>query len=365
MFYALSFKKLLLYAVLLLLLSILLANPEGVMEALQNAMLLCYRTVIPSLFPFFVLSGILTGSGFDRVLEKVFSPVMKPLFRTGGASALPFGIGIMSGYPTGAKATLELYEKGAISRSEAERLLPFCNNSGPLFVIGAIGIGLLQSHSLGIYLYLVHILSALCVGLCFRFYPGRESLSAKLPTATPNGKSIAQLVPDAVRIGTSQILTVCGFILFFSALSACLGPIFDRFLPALFSLSAKALLELTVGAQAVSTYGFSLPAALVFISFLLGFGGICVHLQVAGILSGSGLALMPYFLGKILHGFLAALLSFLTLPLLPDDVFLAGPESLPTVSLLSDFPDPGPYGPIISIFFLIILLINYKKIIAR
>ncbi len=364
-FYAVSLKKLLLYCSLLLLLLLLLLNPENSINALQKSMLLCYHTVIPSLFPFFVLSGILTGSGFDKVLEKLFSPVMKPLFRTGGASALPFGIGIMSGYPTGAKATLELYEKDAISHSEAERLLPFCNNSGPLFVIGAIGTGLLQSPRLGTYLYIIHILSALFVGLCLRFYPGKETVSSKAPSSSPKNKSFSLLVTDAVGSSTSQILTVCGFILFFSALNACLSPIFDHFLPPFFSLAAKALLELTVGAQSISNYGFSLPATLIFLSFLIGFGGICVHLQVTGILSGSGLSLVPYCFGKILHGLLAAFLTYLTLPFLPKDALLVVPVIQPTVSLLSNSPGLVSSVPVISILFFFVLLINYKKIIAK
>ncbi len=308
----LRLQKLTLYGVIFLLIILLLVQSEHVISAVQNALLLCYQTVIPSLFPFFVLSGMLTAGNFIKKLAKLLSPVMYPLFHISGAGALPFTIGIISGYPMGAKVTTELYLSGAISRQEAARLLPFTNNSGPLFIIGAVGTGMLNQPSLGIYLYCIHVLCALLVGFCFRFYHGSFSFDERQKSTG----SLAQTLSfsDVVAKSVNTMLLVCGFIIFFAAVCACLTPLLDT-LPKSLSLFIKGILEVTNGSQIVAQ---SMPAPRLMLSILsgiIGFGGICVMLQVAGIVTPAGLSMKTYAIGKILHGIFSAITCYCLYPL--------------------------------------------------
>ncbi|HOQ08473.1 MAG TPA: nucleoside recognition domain-containing protein, partial [Clostridiales bacterium] len=93
--------------------------------------------VVPSLLPFFIASELLNSSGFINVAGTLLEPVMRPLFRLPGCSSLALALGVTSGYPVGARITADLRKSGALTRTEAERLLAFTNNSGPLFIIGA------------------------------------------------------------------------------------------------------------------------------------------------------------------------------------------------------------------------------------
>lgn len=315
-YFVFRLKQLMLYGGLLLLILLLILQSNQVITAIQNALLLCYKTVIPSLFPFFVLSGMLTTGSFIKKVAKWLSPLMKPLFGVSGAGALPFAIGIISGYPMGAKMTTELYQEGAVTKEEAMRLLPFTNNSGPLFIIGAVGIGMLQNIKVGIFLYIIHILSALLVGLCFRFYKTENSIENR-----PSSFRSSAHAPTFSEIMSSSVNTmflICGFIVFFSAISACLSPILDRLGST--SLYIKSILEVTNGAHLITQTGFQAVTTISFLSFIIGFGGICVMLQVAGITTPAALSLKSYIYGKTLQGILGAILSFCLYPLYRDGV---------------------------------------------
>ncbi len=334
-YFVFRLKQLMLYGGLLLLILLLIFQSNQVITAIQNALLLCYKTVIPSLFPFFVLSGMLTSGSFIKKVAKWLSPLMKPLFHVSGAGALPFAIGIISGYPMGAKMTTELYQRGAVTKEEAMRLLPFTNNSGPLFIIGAVGVGMLNNIKIGIFLYMIHILSALLVGLCFRFYKIENSLENRTSSFRSSAPTLT--FSEVMSSSVNTMLLICGFIVFFSAVSACLSPILDRLGSA--SLYIKSILEVTNGAHLITQTDFPAITTISLLSFIIGFGGICVMLQVAGITTPTSLSLRSYIYGKTLQGILGATLSFFLYPLFLDGeitVFASSPQiPLPQMTHLS------------------------------
>ena len=125
--------------------SALLLLPEVSAQAVRDAMLLCVQTLIPSLFPFFVLSSLLIACGASELLSALLSPLMRPLFGLSGAGAAALALGLCGGYPVGARTAAELVENGALSQEEGERLLAFCNNAGPGFLLGVCGAGVFSS----------------------------------------------------------------------------------------------------------------------------------------------------------------------------------------------------------------------------
>jgi len=143
-------------------------------NAARRGIKLWFEVVFPSLFPFFVASDILNKTGFVRVMGFLFEPIMKPLFKVPGQGAFAFLMGITSGYPTGAKITSELYMAGDLTENEAERLLAFTNNSGPLFIFGAVAVGMFKAPELGILLFSCHVAACISVGILFGLFK-RES----------------------------------------------------------------------------------------------------------------------------------------------------------------------------------------------
>lgn len=301
-------------------------NPAACVWAANKALALCAEAVVPSLFPFFVCSNLLIALGGASILSRYLSRLMRPLFGIPGSGALAVVLGVVSGYPVGADCVAALYTSGSCTKAEAERMLTFCNNSGPLFVMGAVGVGMLHNPKLGAVLYGVHILSALLTGLLFRrFGKGQdttESLPPKARTESP-----CSAVGGAVANGVSSILKVCGFVVVFAVLTAGV-PAWRG------SQFLYALLEITGGIQAllqVHELGrYLLPA----VSFFLAFSGVSVLLQVAGIIMPAGLSVKPYLMGKLTQGVLAFLLTGPALGLFDavSPVFLQTPVSVPAIT---------------------------------
>ena len=128
-------KKLVLQIIVAAIIVMIVTNANAAVEYANRAIDICIGIIVPTLFPFFICSGLLIYSGFCETLARMFRFCMKPLFNVGAMGASAFVIGIVSGYPLGAITAGELYKNSYITKTEAERLLAFCNNSGPLFIL--------------------------------------------------------------------------------------------------------------------------------------------------------------------------------------------------------------------------------------
>lgn len=308
----------------------MISQPQLCIESARNAVELCLTVVIPSLFPFFICSGLFVALGLAYWAGRALSPIMRPLFRVPGSGALAFVLGIVSGYPVGAKCAVDLYHCGACSKTEAERLLAFCNNSGPLFIMGAVGVGMLQNPQAGRLLYLSHVISALLTGLLFRFY-GKDMYGAKaLPPSKPsNMHSVGEAMGEVVSNAVDTMLKVCAFVLVFSVFGALLPQI-----PARSFLYG--ILEITGGIRAWLNNGAGGTFGFACISFFLAFSGVSVLLQVSSIVTPGGLSIFPYITGKLVQGGISFAVTLLLLQWFPistatfSTAFVIPPESVPT-----------------------------------
>lgn len=296
-------KKFLTYTGILLITVLILLNGEQSIQYAKNALNICYDVIIPSLFPFFMCSGLLIYSGFCESLARLCRPVMMPLFNINGSGAAAFVLGILSGYPLGAVTACQLYENRYLSETETERLLAFCNNSGPLFILGSVGVALYASPKIGILLYLAHILASLTVGFLFRFYKKKEYHALPATIQNPE-RSFGEIFSIVIKNSIQNILIVCAAILFFSV-AANLIMQYITVTPWLKS-TLTGLIEFATGSIGIAHSALALPYKLVLSSLIVGFAGLSVHMQVMGVISQHKLSLKPYIIGKILHGIIAA-----------------------------------------------------------
>lgn len=304
-----------LFSVLLIATGLILF-PQHTTAAARNALTLCGSVLIPSLFPFFVLSGLVIESGLAARLGRICESLMRPIFRVCGIGSSAYILGMIGGYPIGASCVVDLYEKRLCTKTEAERMLAFCNNSGPAFILGAIGSGVFQSVRIGVLLYGIHLIASACTGVLFRFYHRREQpgfTTARVSAVKP----FASAFPLAVRNALQSTLNVCAFVLFFAVLLQILKTF--GMIPALAGLFGGGSLalqgvtgcfEVTTGLCALQPSPETLTACFILASFLLGFAGLAIHCQVLSFVNRTDLSLAPYFVGKILHGCLSALLAF-------------------------------------------------------
>jgi len=294
----------------------LLLYPAQAMEAAQTGLLLCFNVIIPSLFPFFVLSGLLVELGLVSYLGKLLAPLMHPLFRIPGEGAAALALSFVGGYPVGARTTLSLYERGLCSRVQAERMLAFCNNSGPAFIFGVVGTGIFANSKAGLMLYLAHVAASLCVGFLFRFYKsGPSDNCMDVSPVRISSPHFSSAFTNSIKDSMGATLNICAFVLFFtvaihlltltglfSALAALLTP--GRLDPLWGERLLTGLLELSSGVSSLRSGNGG--GRLELAAFMLGWAGLSVHCQVLSFLGGSGLSVKPYFAGKLLHGLLSA-----------------------------------------------------------
>lgn len=278
--------------------------PEQCIRAAQKALVLCLNNVIPSLFPFFVISSLFVSLGFASSLSRYISGFMKPVFNVSGAGALSVILGLISGYPIGAATSAELYKKGFISKQEAERLLAFTNNSGPLFILGVIGCGMLNSPEKGLLIYVSHIIAAIFTGIIFRFYKTKQIAHTHLLSPAPisysgAAKNIGEALGDSMNSAVENMLKVCGFVILFSVICSCLPK--SRIYPYIYSI-----FEITGGLNQIANTGLDETLKLSLISFFLSLSGVSVMCQVSSCVISAGLSMAPYITGKTIQ----AILSF-------------------------------------------------------
>ena len=297
-------KKYFLWAFALLTVFLLVADAKNALVYSRDALNMCFEIIVPTLFPFFICSGILIYSGFCELMAKMFRFCMYPLFRVAPAGSGAFVLGIVSGYPLGAVTAGELYANNYLSKSEAERLLAFCNNSGPLFILGSVGIAVYSNIRIGAAMYLTHILAAITVGILFRFY-GRNRHSSPPTRMTSRERSVGEIFDTVLQNSIRSILTVCGTVVFFSAASRLIINLLP--LSALSDAVVSGIAEFVTGTVKIAALDEAIMRKLILTSAVVGFAGISVHVQVMAVIARYELSLLPYILGKILHGIIAAL----------------------------------------------------------
>lgn len=280
---------------------VLILDSKTALKGAAVGVELCIKSVIPSLFPFFLLSGILVASWMGASF-----PLLRPLCRFLG---MPKGseslliAGFLGGYPVGAKAIRDAWAKGFLRKEDAQRLLCFCNNAGPAFLFGMVA-PLFPDPFSGWALWGIHILSALITSCILR-----EKTTAQVSIPHEKSGNLTQSLIGAIKV-TAQ---VCGWVILFRILSAFLERWVLWAFPLWIRCAVTGLLELTNGCISLASVG-SGNLRFLLCSAMLAFGGLCVCLQTASVTQG--LSLRFYCFGKLTQTLFSLLISAVYLRLL-------------------------------------------------
>lgn len=301
--------------------------------AAKSGISLWTNNVIPSLFPFLVAVELLKNTNIIYFLSIHLDEYMNPLFNLPGISAFPFIMGILSGYPVGAKIVSDLYEKNACTKDEAERMLPFVNNSGPLFIIGTVGISFYANSTIGIILLFTHIISSITVGIVFGIISRikkRHKYSNSNYLVSPNNAisiyELGEILGSSIMSSIRTILLIGGFVTLFSVIISILEKtkvliIISNLLGNIFNINSSiissfitGIIEFTNGLNKISAIHLkNISLNIIISSFIIGFGGISVLLQVLSIIAKQKLSINKYVIGKLLQAFVSAFYTFLVL----------------------------------------------------
>lgn len=287
----------------------LLRFPEDAGRGVTNGIDLCIETLIPSMFPFMFLSTFIINSGIINRLERTVGPLTQKVFRLPGICAAVIAFSMTGGLPIGPKMTSDLYSKGYITALQGRRMLFFCMNPGPAFVISAVGHYMLGSEKIGVILYTSVVLSSLLIGFfsarvcedCFNITVNADTAKVKAELHTALQQSVVQ--------SCRSMLTVCAWVILFSCFIELVAilPLTDGTKAFLY-----ATLEMTNGCKVLSA---SFPVPL--LAGIIGFGGICAHMQVMSSVLKLRLKVKYFICARVLNGGLSVLISMFLLELFP------------------------------------------------
>jgi sporulation integral membrane protein YlbJ len=297
-------------AISLLAFVLIIAQTDVAIEYMNKGLKLCAENVIPSLFPFMVISELIVRSGIGVRLSRVLSHPIKMLFGVGEASACAYILGVLCGFPIGAKTAVSMYDSGMMTKRELERTMTFCNNPGSAFVISAVGSSLLGNKSLGILIFCCVMLSSVIVGIMSRIFMSRkEDIVVHAHEDTVGAEIDVSIFTSAIQSSATSMLIVCSYVAFFSVIVGCIGSALAYFhIPDTITSCIFGFFELSSGVGAAAAEKSAISAVLLCAAFC-GWSGLSVHCQVMTVAAGRGISFKPYIIAKAVQGLVCSALA--------------------------------------------------------
>ncbi|MBQ4039560.1 MAG: hypothetical protein IJC91_00370 [Oscillospiraceae bacterium] len=332
--------------------ALFVALPQYSSQGVKSGLLICAQTVVPSLFPFCVLSSFFVKTGLCSALGRLISPFTKKLFALPGEAGGIMIMGLCGGFPVGASMTAALLEDGVLSRNDANRLMMFCVNAGPAFVIGAVGAGMLGSVKAGVILFLSLSAASLAVGFLTRFIPRKEDEEQNVTNRCVQAQPIRDALPSAVADGTKAMISICAWVVLFSCLL--------EYVP-LLGLSRETdillncVLEVTRGCVSLAELG-NIPV----LAAALGWSGLSVHCQVMRYVKAAQVPFLHFVCARIINGALACVICAGLLKVFPCTVTTFA-QNVQTVPIAFSFSAPAAAAMLFMGALLILELDSKRK----
>ena len=324
-----NYSRIFFLIIILILTTFMIINPQETVTAAGMGCKLWFTILLPALLPFFIVAELMVSLGFVNFLGVILEPVMRPIFRLPGCSSLVVVMGFTSGFPIGAVLSRRLYDEKLLTANEAERLVSFTNNSSPLFILGAVGVGMFASPLAGYVLAFSHYLSNILVGIIWRFRGSPQTISifrreqSLLQEAyqafliNRNTQGIGALLGDAIKNSLNNILAIAGFVIIFSVLTrmlsvwgimdglammlSCMFKAFCLPYPVAYGLG-MGMFEITLGTRTVVLASQAdLLYKLLAVSAILAFSGFSIIAQVMSIMAGTAVRLSFYLLSRLIQ----------------------------------------------------------------
>jgi sporulation integral membrane protein YlbJ len=278
-----------------------------VFDSINYALNIWVNNLIPTLFPFFIISDILINYKFTDYIPRIFRKICKYLFNITDNMITILILSIISGFPSNARNTRTLYDNGEISLDEANHILIFSHFSNPIFILTTVAIFFFNNQNLGIILLISHYLSNFILGILFRKYFNHDDnfVSNTLDTK----KYFGNVFIGAIRKSIDAILLICGIVTVFMLLSSIISSTF--YFNIYNSMLVKGILEITIGIEALSKLGLSMTYKAVIASCFLAFGGLSVHMQVMSQIVDTDIKYKYFFVGRIYQMIISGIITYL------------------------------------------------------
>jgi sporulation integral membrane protein YlbJ len=318
----------------------LVAFPKETFEASLRGLNTWWNIVLPALLPFFIMSQILISLNIIKIFGVLLEPIMKPLFGLPGTGAFVLAIGYTSGAPISSIITANLRKKQLLSVNEAEKLICFTSNASPLFMFGAIAIGMFNRAEIGVIIAISHYSANLLIGFLLRFWfknkqrmccnshshPHKKPINTMFASSLGANAPLGSILSDAIKQSIHTLIQIGGFITLFSVIIELLSLFYIIdiisflltiiFFPLGIELDlargiTSGFVEMTIGAKLIADSTSPLRLKIAALSLILGWSGLSIHAQSLSMLNGTDIRFFPFVISRALHGSIAALISLL------------------------------------------------------
>ncbi len=294
-------KKIYNFTILLFLLFCLIAiltNPKEIINAGIFSLEIWKKNIFPSLFPFFIISDLLVNYGFVNLLGNLLKKPIEKLFHLRSVCAFVIMMSLISGFPSSAKYIAKLYKEKIITLKEANHLIIFSHFSNPLFIMGTI-FSLLNDQKICFFILLSHYSANIIIGILLR----EKNFKIDKSLWYSEKKSFITTFKNSIDTTINTLAYILGTITFFLVLTTILFKYIQ--LPLLFKNILRGFLEITQGIKYVCEMPITNELKGCIMTGFLSFGGLCIHMQVIGIIKDIKIKYSKYFFSRILHVFLA------------------------------------------------------------
>lgn len=292
--------------VLALLVLLFVIFPDIASRGAANGLLLWFNVIIPSLCPFMIISTMLIKLNVTNFISNMFYPVLHKVFRLSKDGCYPAVIGMLSGYPLGAKTVADLYKMNLLTHKEAQYLIGFCNNASPMFMLEYIGVkcmGLKQPAIMLIILYLSAFINAF-----LEFHNSvDESFNSENTYIKKKNCSVMEALDESILGAAVTLVKIGGYIMLFSIFTELLQSMVT--VSDIFKVVGSGFLEITTGGELLSGANLSLYIKCILISAFCAFGGMSSVAQTSSVLIGTDISTKRYIFVKIRQAVVAAALA--------------------------------------------------------
>ena len=284
----------------------LLVKKSLIYSSIMNALSLWVYNLIPSLFPFFIISDILINYNITSYIPKIIKEFCKRLFNISDNMLTILALSMISGFPSNARNTRTLYDKGLITDEEANHILIFSHFANPLFILTTIAVFFFHNEKIGIILLVTHYLSNIILGICFR---GKNHYKSKGNDYLFKYSDFGSVLVLSIKKAVDTTLTICGIIVVFLVLATIIINTFN--FTVYNQMIIKGIFEITIGIEALSKLSIDMNYKLVIASMILAFGGISVHVQVLSQITGTKIKYIYFFVGRMYQMIIAGVLTYI------------------------------------------------------
>ena len=274
-------------------------------SSIMDALNIWVNALIPSLFPFFIISDILINFHITYYIPKIFKDICKYLFKITDNMILIFLLSMISGFPSNARITRTLYDKGEITLEEANHILIFSHFSNPMFILTTVAVLFFRNKFWGPILLISHYLSNFILGIFFRKHANFNNHINKVV----DNINFSSIFVAAIKKSVDSILTICGILVTFLVLANIIINLYN--FNDYHAIIIRGILELTIGIEALSKCELSNIYKLVITSCFLAFGGLSVHMQVVSQIVGTKIKYIYFFLGRIYQMIISGIITYI------------------------------------------------------